>query len=352
MNLFKLGPEHLCHHSQTGQTLPACKTLQESSHEQGCSVCVASSSARALYVYTGTCVCSCCCNASSERICSVAKYRRVLGRSTQKQATAMVECEQCTSVLSDVEASYGTRLCDKCYNLLCSMHIKTTSREVHVYRWGPLYDHVNDANKAQPSLWDVPVSIHDDRVAQFVHHLKEEFWQPWKGHSGCREGLGVYVATDAASTRKFGGGGEWCLIQFRMPAGTRYLDVNSMDGSWRRYCQFASSSTSEQEKKIKLFQAAGIQALLYSHSASNFKCMPMRTQCAFVLVDDRAINFGTASVFTQLQPHDEPCGEYQNRLLIQEMFHQAGETNIPWPNLGSHKPEANFKSWAEDNLFN
>ena len=279
----------------------------------------------------------------------------------------MVECEHCTSVLSDVEASYGTRLCDKCYNLFCSTHVKTTSREVHVYRWGPLYDHVNDANKAQPSLWDVPVSIHDDRVAQFVHHLKEEFWQPWKGHSGCREGLGVYVATDAASSRYYGGTGEWCLIQFRMPAGTRYLDMKSMDdivvphpekrytvtcSSWRSYCQFNSDSTAEQEKKIKLFQAAGIQALLYSHSASNFKCMPMRTQCAFVLVDDRAINFGTASVFTQQQPHDEPCGVYQNRLLIQEMFHQAGETNIPWPHLRHHKPEANFKSWAEDNLFN
>jgi hypothetical protein len=71
-----------------------------------------------------------------------------------------------------------------------------------------------------------------------------------------------------------------------------------------------------------------------------------------VLVDDRAINFGTASVFTQQQPHDEPWGVYQNRLLIQEMFHQAGETNIPWPHLRHHKPEANFKSWAEDNLFN
>ncbi len=93
----------------------------------------------------------------------------------------MVECEHCTSVLSDVEASYGTRLCDKCYNLFCSTHVKTTSREVHVYRWGPLYDHVNEANRAQPSLWDVPVSIHDDRVGQFVHRVKEEFWQPYKG---------------------------------------------------------------------------------------------------------------------------------------------------------------------------
>jgi hypothetical protein len=124
--------------------------------------------------------------------------------------------------------------------------VKTTSREVHLYRWGPLYDHVNDANKAQPSLWDVPVSIHDDRVGQFVHRVKEECWQPWTPQSGCMEGLGVYAATDAVSTRGYGGGGEWCLIQFRMPAGTRYLDVKSMDGSpswihgnpsgWRGYC--------------------------------------------------------------------------------------------------------------------
>lgn len=70
------------------------------------------------------------------------------------------------------------------------------------------------------------------------------------------------------------------------------------------------------------------------------------------LSDDRAINFGAASVFTQQQPHDEPWDVYQNRLLIQEMFKEAGQTDLPWPHLRDHSPAQNFRSWAEDNLFN
>jgi len=283
-----------------------------------------------------------------------AKHSREFRR---KQSTEMVACEHCASNLSQAEAGYGTKLCDKCYNLLCSTHVKTTAKEVHLYRWGPMYDHVNEANKAQPSLWDVPVSIHDDRIRQFVSRVKEDFWQPWKQHSACNVGLGLYCATDAASTRAYGGAGEWCLIQFRMPAGTPYLDMTGLPPSWIHYCCFDSDSSAQQEKKIKLFQAAGIQALLYPYSASSFKSLPDRTQCAFVLVDDRAINFGAASVFTQRQPHDEPWGVYQNRLLIQEMFKEAAlisslPSSLPWPHLSDHVPEQNFRSWAEYNLFN
>jgi hypothetical protein len=74
-------------------------------------------------------------------------------------------------------------------------------------------------------------------------------------------------------------------------------------------------------------------------------------------VDDRAINFGAASVFTQQQPHDEPWDLYQNRLLIQEMFKECTSpflcrTDLPWPHLRDHSPAQNFRSWAEDNLFN
>lgn len=278
--------------------------------------------------------------------------------------------------MTQEEASYGTGLCDKCYNVFCTQYVKNTAGEVHLYRWGPLYDHVNEANRAQPSLWDVPVSTNDDRIRQFVSRVKEEFWQPWKNHAGYAQGLGLYCATDAASTREFGGSGEWCLIQFRMPAGTPYLDLTLMPETWCRcahfpypcisrafllpalsfcnncnmYCRFSDSAF--QEKKIKLFQAAGIQALLYPYGTSQFRKMQSRRKCAFVLVDDRAINFGAATVFTQLQPPDEPWGVYQNRLLIQEMFKEAGKSNLPWPHLRDHVPAQDMTEWAVDNLFN
>ena len=155
----------------------------------------------------------------------------------------MVNCEQCGSGMTQEEASYGTGLCDKCYNVLCTEYVKKTAGEVHLYRWGPLYDHVNEANNAQPSLWDVPVSINDDRIRQFVTRVKDEFWQPRKNHAGCMQGLGLYCATDASSTSSYGGRGEWCLVQFRMPAGTPYLDLTLMPGSWCRYVQLPSSCT-------------------------------------------------------------------------------------------------------------
>ena len=121
------------------------------------------------------------------------------------------------------------------------------------------------------------------------------------------------------------------------------------------YCRFSDSAF--QEKKIKLFQAAGIQALLYLYGTSQFSKMQQccghgRRMCAFVLVDDRAINFGAATLFTQRQPPDEPYGVYQNRLLIQEMFKEAGKSNLPWPHLRDHVPAQDMTKWALDNLFN
>jgi hypothetical protein len=165
--------------------------------------------------------------------------------------------------MTQEEASYGTGLCDKCYNVLCTQYVKTTAGEVHLYRWGPLYDHVNEANHAHPSLWDVPVSTNDDRIRQFVSRVKEEFWQPWKTHAGCAQGLGLYCATDAASTRAFGGSGEWCLIQLRMPAGTPYLDMTIMPGTWlgcvcipsfSLHCLFVTISTCTAAFPIQLFR--------------------------------------------------------------------------------------------------
>jgi hypothetical protein len=77
--------------------------------------------------------------------------------------------------MSQEEAGYGTGLCDKCFNVLCTEYVKKTAGEVHLYRWGPLYDHVNEANNSQPSLWDVPFSNNDDRIRQFVTRVKDEF---------------------------------------------------------------------------------------------------------------------------------------------------------------------------------
>jgi hypothetical protein len=84
-------------------------------------------------------------------------------------------------------------------------------------------------------------SINDDSIRQFVTRVKDEFWQPRKNHTGCMQGLGLYCATDASSTSSYGGRGEWCLIQFRMPAGAPYLDLTLMPGSWCRYVQLPSS---------------------------------------------------------------------------------------------------------------
>jgi hypothetical protein len=53
-----------------------------------------------------------------------------------------------------------------------------------------------------------------------------------------------------------------------MPAGTRYLEVTSIENarpSWRGHCRFDSDRTAEQEIKIELFQTAGIQALLCTY---------------------------------------------------------------------------------------
>jgi hypothetical protein len=96
--------------------------------------------------------------------------------------------------------------------------------------------------------------------------------------------------------------------------------------------------------------ATGVSALRYDYDSAEFKNCGTRSQAAFVLFGDEAINWNRISVFTKELPQWDD-GYMENRLIIQQMFQLAESRMLPWPQLSSQKSRTDVPKWMKTNIM-